>query len=416
MYENPGDDLYFGEVYRQVLQEAWLPEGSDQWMRLGKSRRGRRPTQQGLGANSPTISQAQVRLCFQMCASNWRQLPLVYPAGHPCEGIPGKEFWWQQKQERGVMCSYYDHYMRYCMFNCLKIGCPPEDIVCYAWDPDSTQETTYPLWSPIYVIGGISPFQWTVNDPPFRLFYTITSTRNNSIASRDDKCGIATITVTDYCGRTVQGVVTTPGVPWPYLPPTWSVDNPEEMNQDSSIEISVVDGSTPVKWGISGTGFTLAHAETDGRTNTLIASPTACGPAQITFTDCLYNYGTGIVRSNVGNWIFQGTYYSDRVAPVYCREFNAGPAKELIVGYMKWTFAGHNRMCAASQHVWPAGLGECTPPCSPHDCAGVAGPCVVTANCWGCPPCEVVDEACDEPCHPDGTFAWYAVSCYKFQC
>ena len=305
MYENPGDELYFGEVYRQVLQEAWLPEGAEDWMRLGKSRRGRRPTQRGIFPHSPTYSQTKVRLCFSLCAQNWSRLPQAYPDDHPCAGFPAKKFWHDQKEERGLICSYYDHYMRYCMFYCLKVSCPPEDIVCYKWDPDSTKETIHGYWTGVYVIGGFPPYEWHVNDPPFWLQAVITSIPVNGITTREDTCGIGEITVTDYCGRTVEGIVTTPNVPWPYLPPIWPDVNPQEINPNSSVAIYIEEGVPPFIWSVTGTGFSITEWKTTIRNNVLHASNDACGSAKIKIIDCLGSEVTGSVRTIAGQWVLK---------------------------------------------------------------------------------------------------------------
>lgn len=308
MLENPGDELYFGEVYRTILQEAWLPEGAQEWSRVGKSRRGRRPTQQGTGAQSPTPSQADIRLCFSMCSANWRQLPWSYPPDHPCYGTATKDFWLDEKINKAIPCSYYDYYMRCCMSYCLQTGCILPEANCYVWDPASTQEIGFPFRLRVYVIGGTPPFYWTVNDPPFWLTFVITTSRENSIAIRTDTCGIANIKVTDDCGRVVEGVVTTETVSWPYLPPIWSPDNPEEISPDSEEVISVEEGAEPYTWEVTGEDFFFAEDQTSDECNTLIAGPDACGTAHISVTDCLGSQVTGKVRSTEGQWVFKGAY------------------------------------------------------------------------------------------------------------
>lgn len=213
-YENPGDEVYFGEVYRTALQEAWLPEGAEAWARTGKSRRGRRPTQQGPGAQSPQPSQAAIRRCFSICAENWRDLPWDYPPDHPCYDTATKDFWLSEKNKKALPCGYYDYYMRCCMVYCLVTGCVLPEANCFTWDPDSTQEAAYPYRLPIYVIGGTPPYEWSVSPSTFILTYLITTTRDNSITAQEDACGTAIITVKDACGRQTQGVVTSPEGQW----------------------------------------------------------------------------------------------------------------------------------------------------------------------------------------------------------
>lgn len=127
MLENPNDELYFGEVYRQIIQEAWLPEGAEVWRRLGKSRRGRRPTQQGLVAHSPTEKQVEVRKWFSLCSSAWRGLPQSDVPDPSCDSRYSKDYWWQRKQDDGCISSYYDHFMQYCMRYSLDNNCLPPD-------------------------------------------------------------------------------------------------------------------------------------------------------------------------------------------------------------------------------------------------------------------------------------------------
>ncbi|MBA7703321.1 hypothetical protein ES703_112103 [subsurface metagenome] len=125
MLENPGDELYFGEVYRRVLQESWLPDGAVDWERLGKSTRGWRPTQRGLEVPQVSPSQAIVRQCFSLCAASIRDLPWQFPPGRTCDNRLGRRYWSDEKEEKGLTCSYYDLYMRSCMRSCLDTGCLP---------------------------------------------------------------------------------------------------------------------------------------------------------------------------------------------------------------------------------------------------------------------------------------------------
>lgn len=402
MLDNPGDELYFGEVYRQVLQEAWLPEGAAQWSRLGKSRRGRRPTQQGQGAQSPAVSQTRVRICFALCAENWRELLLTYPANHPCYGVPGKQYWYDQKQEKGITCSAYDLYMRICLSGCIPLGCPEPWLACFAWDPESTAETIHEYWAGIYVIGGTPPFEWSVNDPPFWLQAVITTIRKNGITTRVDDCGIANITVTDYCGRHVSGVVTTPDVPWPYLPPTWSDENPEEIEQDSSIAVNIIDGVPPFIWQVSNDHFSLAYEKTDDRSNTLFSSPTACGTAEFTITDCLGTQCKADILCTEGEWIIYG--YSTRGEPAdpqKCGTYSGSPSctpfnYNQYQGGERWWIVAIG--CYYDVAGGPCGLGSVgwdlqpgykdiwkDPPCgSPSSCGGTCTGLCTDKPCKGC--------------------------------
>jgi len=125
MFENPGDELYFGEVYRQVLQEAWSPSVDSDWFRVGKSRRGYRPTQRGITSPNLSPAQSDVRHYFSLCAAAWRALPWDTPVDTVCDGRWGKDYWLKRKEEHGISCSYYDFYMRTCLSFALETGCIP---------------------------------------------------------------------------------------------------------------------------------------------------------------------------------------------------------------------------------------------------------------------------------------------------
>jgi RHS repeat-associated protein len=72
-------------------------------------------------------------------------------------------------------------------------------------------------------------------------------------------------------------------------------DNPDEIDQNSSIPINVIGGCPPYTWSVSGNGFSLIG-------NTLFADDTACGSATITVTDTCGNNITGYVRCTEGVW------------------------------------------------------------------------------------------------------------------
>lgn len=65
----------------------------------------------------------------------------------------------------------------------------------------------------------------------------------------------------------------------------YDAGNPETIDRSEEKTITVTGGCAPFAWSVAGTGFTLEHATTVGRTNTLIADATACGTAVITVTD-----------------------------------------------------------------------------------------------------------------------------------
>ncbi|GAH43160.1 unnamed protein product, partial [marine sediment metagenome] len=125
MLENPGEELSFGEVYRQILQEAWLPGGGEVWSIVGQSGRGYRPSQMGITGPNVSPPQEEVRRWFSKCADAWRELPWELPSDPFCDNRNSKKYWKDEKDRRGLMCSYYDLYMRYCLRFSLDTGCIP---------------------------------------------------------------------------------------------------------------------------------------------------------------------------------------------------------------------------------------------------------------------------------------------------
>jgi len=79
-----------------------------------------------------------------------------------------------------------------------------------------------------------------------------------------------------------------------------------EIARNDSLVVSVEANGTPLTWAVSGTGFSLEHAETAGAGNVLHADETACGAATITVTDCDGNQEIGSVRCTTGRWVSKG--------------------------------------------------------------------------------------------------------------
>jgi len=78
-------------------------------------------------------------------------------------------------------------------------------------------------------------------------------------------------------------------------------NNPDEIDRNSSVEISVIGGFPSYTWQVSGNGFSIPSSTT-GRTNNLSADDTACGAATITVTDKYGDNCTGYVRCTTGSW------------------------------------------------------------------------------------------------------------------
>ncbi len=296
MYENPNDELYFGEVYRQILQEAWLPEKAEEWARVGKSMRGRRPTQMGMYARSPTEDQSNVRQGFSKCAAAWKTLPWDNPDLPGCDDRWGKEYWLKEKEDRGVPCSYYDLFMRYCLRYWLDNQCLMPSVYTLDCGPPLTGvvckgEYTLPITGScgsISLVGGEGSFSppdtWTA--PGCGIEGTLYFEDNNGASG----CLNYAFDPAHYCN----------GLIWPDT-------NPQEVPPSGSVDICVEGGAPPYHWIVAGTGFSLASSATGGPTNTLIAGAQACGSAAVLVTDFCDFQVTGHVRSTAGQWVLKST-------------------------------------------------------------------------------------------------------------
>lgn len=274
------------------MQEAWLPSGSESWERLGISRRGRRPTQQGLYAHSPTEDQAKVRQCFAKCSAAWNALPWDTPAAQWCLNLWGKDYWKKMKDERGVMCSYYDVYMRYCLRHCLATGCIPPANYSLSVEPALTEVECYKVYDlrfgnncgEVSFVSGegefIPPSEW--------------------VSPRCGKEG-------KLCFKDANGSFgfTTYEFAEEYVcdPFTWPASNPKEINPGETKEVFVEGGVPPFTWSISGVGFSLADSVTQVRINSVHNSSGGCGTARIEVIDACGNRCFGFVLSTVGAWV-----------------------------------------------------------------------------------------------------------------
>jgi len=176
MLENPGDELSFGEVYRRILSEAWLPEGEDFWSRVGQSRRGRRPTQRGITSPNLSPDQTETRRCFSNCASAWLALPWIVPVDAFCDNRNGRKYWLDFKEAEGYVCSYYDLYMRFCVKYCLENDCLPPanyfltiDADLSNVEPNKVYDLSFPnKCGPVTMVSGlgsfVAPTEWV--SPP----------------------------------------------------------------------------------------------------------------------------------------------------------------------------------------------------------------------------------------------------------
>jgi len=153
-------------------------------------------------------------------------------------------------------------------------------------------------------------------------------------------------------------------------------NNPQEIDGETPITLSIIGGISPYIWNVSGYGFTLSQDETYGLYNTLDADSTACGTATITVTDAQNETVTGYVRCTTGKW---SDWNSSRRRLAYCSNPWVNTCNEdshtrtLIVGKSKWTFGSfHGYFCTDSPDcfVWTEpGMPTPEPPCgSPYGC------------------------------------------------
>ena len=192
--------------------------------------------------------------------------------------------------------------------------------------------------------------------------------------------------------------------PLPAPPFEYAPNNPEEIDRNSSVTISVIGGTPPYSWSVSGTGF---HFESvTGPTTITIglkvvqlwADDIACGSATITITDSAGQTATGYVRCSTGQWTYMGYCQSALIGDTYGCDVHSGPFLiEYIGGDERWATRHVNMRCATNDSgpatgVWVnCPLGVIPPPFSPirsDICNCACGPCylgVIGYYKWECP-------------------------------
>ena len=163
---------------------------------------------------------------------------------------------------------------------------------------------------------------------------------------------------------------------WPdeiIYPPDWfpefqyNPDNPEEIDRNSSVTISVIGGTAPYTWSVSGNGFSLSQNETEGLSNTLYANNDACGPAIITVTDAGSETVEGAVRCSAGHWVEIHKYCcisgSIQTCGNYEPETEIGIEAPNFVGkYMYYPGYVYFGNCPRSSYPYPPLCSENIPP------------------------------------------------------
>lgn len=102
---------YVGEQYRNVMSVGapLAPDSEESIVR--ESSKGARPPSQGDG----TPNQQPQREKFRACVEKWRTLPLNCAAAEPCYTGPTKESINTAREGYGLICSYYDLFMKCCL-------------------------------------------------------------------------------------------------------------------------------------------------------------------------------------------------------------------------------------------------------------------------------------------------------------
>lgn len=117
---------------------------------------------------------------------------------------------------------------------------------------------------------------------------------------------------------------------------TWDeATSADSVAREGSCTVAITEypACGPFTWSVSGTGFTLAYATTEGYTNTLSADNTACGVANITVTGCDgVTQVVGYVKCTEGTYIECGYYYAYG-DPNYCFGWRTGT-------YQNWSSGG----------------------------------------------------------------------------
>lgn len=391
LLENPGDEVFFGEVYRQVLQEAWLPSGSEVWSRVGKSRRGRRPTQRGLVSHSPSSSQVQVRLAFQACVAAWHSLPWESPADPPCDARWGKKYWLDEKINKGLQCSYYDYFMRMCLICWRDTGCicpsmyflVPSPVQILNAQPGSQHPISFDgACGPVYQFSGPGGYISGI-------WYAPSSSFEGYLGFKDSAGGQGCV----YATVAVSEIVCDP-------------ENPVLITPGQILTLKVIGGAPPYTWtsGVGGTVFDDPISE--GPSNDLRALD--CIPGDEGLINIKDSAATEVncpmeAQSGGGSWVYAGLWDAKREGdqcgvPIYPGD------KTIVLDVWKYVLPTWGGRCSYGGTVWWNPGAPSKPPCSPRACCDVS----CNVHCAVCPPCEKNEFGVCQPC----TFA--AQSMYDY--
>jgi len=169
------------------------------------------------------------------------------------------------------------------------------------------------------------------------------------------------LTIADECWKSKGDGPTVPGN-YNYPPFRYDPNNPDVIDRNSSVKISVIGGIPSYTWQVSGTGFILSEGSTKGLSNTLIADSTACGVATITATDKSGKNCNGYVRCTTGQWspAWPGVSVDSKEKGDYCTNSNC---KVSTGGYNEYGTVGkyyYRYDSSSSSSYW-----HCQPNCEP---------------------------------------------------
>ena len=330
---SPLDPNYFGDVWRGSLSEGYYPYPESEDSVVRKSSRLPHPSEAGPG----TQSQESGRLAFKMCADLWRSLPINCDGICDCFPITTKQSVHAAKQEYGVVCSYYDLFMRCCLNyvgsqlpedsrgirplptadnmpthgECFPADCPggsPGQIGYDTLEMLPGESQTFELLNAVPGVcykWGISPDDFGSWDPD-----TLTYTAPAEVPSGSQNVEITLYRGNIECGQIIHWIsITVTGCDDSDL--SWDDPNSADtVARNGNADVAIIDGTGlggPFSWAIAGTGFTLNNPDATGITNSVHAGPTACGSATITVTGCGNNVVIGYVRCTTGKWVVLST-------------------------------------------------------------------------------------------------------------
>lgn len=204
-----------------------------------------------------------------------------------------------------------------------------------------------------------------------------------------------------------------------YVPMTFdNASTPDTVAPGANISVFILNGCPPYTWSVSGTGFSLANAQTTNLANTLSLAAGACGTgggehaakALVTITDDCGTVATAWIQSTDGSWgtvctwSISGCSFLGCGLPTTCAFIaQYGYATHGTLGPLRferqtldcyncpctWSGAGPGG-CVTAGYGADALMKDPTCPTNPCDCATGACDCACTISNvntqnWVCP-------------------------------